>query len=299
MTSPSWAGIFPSLATAFTSDDELDLDGQRAITRFAIDHGSHGLICFGLAGEVFRLTPDERLRLLEAIVEECDSQVPVLAGVGTEAVHTSVRLARELAAAGADGLVIPPPITAPASQSELVHYFEVIAGATDLPVMLQDAPEFLNVEVGPSVVAELLERTPNLVALKLEVAADALVPWVQEFDSRLRVLCGSGGMYLIDCLRFGAAGVAPAVDLVDLLVEIYDLWRQERHDDAWQRMFRVLPMLTFQMQTIEHCNATAKYVLRKRGVLECDRLRAPAQQLGLAGRQITDEYLTRLSLVAV
>jgi 4-hydroxy-tetrahydrodipicolinate synthase len=289
--------MFPSLATPFTADDELDLDGQRAIVRFAVDHGSHGLICFGLAGEVFRLTPAERVRLLEAIVQECDRQVPVLAGVATEAEHTSVRLARELANAGADGLVIPPPLTAPASEPELVRYFEAVAGATDLPVMIQDAPEFLNVEVGPGVVSELLERTPNLVALKLEVGADALVPWVQEFDGRLRVFCGNGGMYLIDCLRLGAAGIAPGVDIVDLLVEIHDLWRQARHDDAWQRMCRVLPMLAFQMQTIEHYNATAKYVLRKRGVVHCDRLRGPAQQLGPVGRQITDGYLAMLALV--
>jgi 4-hydroxy-tetrahydrodipicolinate synthase len=297
MTSPSWAGIFPSLATPFAPDDELDVDGQRAIVRFAVDHGSHGLICFGLAGEVFRLTPAERVRLLEAIVQECDHQVPVLAGVATEAEHTSVRLARELANAGADGLLIPPPLTAPPSESELVRYFEAVARATDLPVMIQDAPEFLNVEVGPGVIAELLERTPNLVALKLEVAADALVPWVQEFDGRLQVFCGNGGLYLIDCLRLGAAGIAPGVDTVDLLVEIHDLWRQDRHDDAWQRMCRVLPMLAFQMQTIEHYNATAKYVLQKRGVVECDRLRGPAQQLGPAGRQITDDYLAMLALV--
>ena len=35
----SWTGIFASLATPFTSDDELDVDGQRSIARFAIDHG--------------------------------------------------------------------------------------------------------------------------------------------------------------------------------------------------------------------------------------------------------------------
>ena len=50
------------------------------------------------------------------------------AGVAAEAENTSVRLARELANAGADGLVIPPPI-APTPQSKLVRYFEVAAGA--------------------------------------------------------------------------------------------------------------------------------------------------------------------------
>ena len=61
-----------------------------------------------LQAEAVRLTPAKRVRLLEAIVEEHDNQVPVPAGVATEAENTSVRLARELANAGADGLVIPP-----------------------------------------------------------------------------------------------------------------------------------------------------------------------------------------------
>ena len=104
---------------------------------------------------------------------------------------------------------------------------------------------------------------------------------------------------LIDCLRFGAPGVAPGVDLVDLLVEIYDLWSQDRNGDGWQRMVRVLPMPTFQMQTIEHYDATAKYVVQKRGIVQCDRMRAPAEQLGPAGGKITSDYLTRLSLVRV
>ena len=110
--SPGWRGIFPSLPTPFTASGDLDLEGQRAVTRFALDGGSHGLICFGLAGEVFRLTPEERIELLQVIVQETDGRVPVLAGVGTEATHSSIRLARAAAEAGADGLVLPPPLTA-------------------------------------------------------------------------------------------------------------------------------------------------------------------------------------------
>src|SRR5919201_5065467 len=114
---PSWSGIFPSLPTPFSPEGDLDLPSQRAVVRFAVENGSHGLICFGLAGEVFRRSTGERLELLNTIVDEVGGRVPVLAGVGTEAEHTSIRLAKATAAAGADGLVIPPPITAPASRS--------------------------------------------------------------------------------------------------------------------------------------------------------------------------------------
>jgi hypothetical protein len=63
---------------------------------------------------------------------------------------------------------------------------------------------------------------------------DAVLPWVEAFDERLQIFCGNGGLYLIDCLRFGAAGVAPGVDSVDLLVEIHELWQSDRADEAWE-----------------------------------------------------------------
>jgi dihydrodipicolinate synthase/N-acetylneuraminate lyase len=74
-----------------------------------------------------------------------------------------------LAAAAADGIVIPPPLTSPASSSELVRYFETVAGVVDLPVMIRDAPDYLKVEVGPGIVAQLVDRISNLAGLKLEV----------------------------------------------------------------------------------------------------------------------------------
>src|SRR6202035_5448313 len=114
-----------------------------------------------------RLAPDERIELLRAIVEETDGRVPVLAGVGTEATHSSVRLGRPGPGAGAAGLCPPPPLTAPPSRPALVRYFQEVAAATELPVMIQDAPEYLGVDVGPEVVGEILETIPNLAALKI------------------------------------------------------------------------------------------------------------------------------------
>jgi dihydrodipicolinate synthase/N-acetylneuraminate lyase len=294
----SWSGIFPSLPTPFSDGGDLDLDSQRSIVRFAIESGSHGIICFGLAGEVFRLTADERLELLAAIVDEAGGRVPVLAGVGMEAEHTSIRLAKAAADAGADGIVIPPPITCPAAQSELVRYFERVAGAVDVPVMIQDAPEYLNIEVGPKVVETLADRIPNLAALKLEVGGDGLAEWVEAFEDRLPLFCGNGGLYLIDCLTHGAAGVAPGTDVVDLLVEIYELWRTDQRAEAWQRMQPLVPMLAFQMQNIDHYNATAKHVLHRRGKLTSPELRAPALRLNAAGEAIVDRYLLQLELAS-
>jgi 4-hydroxy-tetrahydrodipicolinate synthase len=295
----SWRGIFPSLPTPFSADGDLDVTSQRSVVRFAAEHGAHGLICFGLAGEVFRLTPDERLELLAAIVDEAGGRIPVLAGVGLESEHGSIRLARATAAAGADGIVIPPPLTSPASERELVRYFERVAGAVDVPVMIQDAPDYLRVEVGPRVVDELLGRIPNLVALKLEVAGDVLADWTAEFGDRLAIFTGNAGLYLLDCLENGAAGIAPGADVVDVLVEIHDLWDAGKREAAWDRLRHLVPMIAFQIQTIEHYNATAKYVLHKRGVLSCPEPRAPAYRLNASAEAMLDRYLEHVQLAIV
>jgi dihydrodipicolinate synthase/N-acetylneuraminate lyase len=292
----TWRGIFPSLPTPFTPDGDLDVASQRSVVRFAIESGAHGLICFGLAGEVFRLTPDERLELLAAIVDEADGRVPVLAGVGTEAEHTSIRLAEAAAAAGADGIVIPPPLTCPAESSELVRYFERIGGAVDVPVMIQDAPEYLKVEVGPETVAALAQRMPNLAAIKLEVPGDGIEPWLDVIGDRIALFCGSGGLYLLDCFDHGAHGVAPGADTVDLLVQIYDLWLADEKEAAWEQLRRLVPLLAFQIPTIEHYNATAKHVLHKRGAMAHPDLRAPAFRLNKTGEAILDRYLVDLGL---
>jgi 4-hydroxy-tetrahydrodipicolinate synthase len=57
----SWGGIFPAICTPFTADGAVDVAGARAVARFAVDHGAHGLVCFGLAGEVPKLLRGEAL----------------------------------------------------------------------------------------------------------------------------------------------------------------------------------------------------------------------------------------------
>ena len=81
-------------------------------------------------------------------------------------------------------------------------------------------------------------------------------------------------MYLLDCIRIGAAGIIPGVDLIDLLVRVYEAEARGESALADERLREILPMLVFEMQhSIDHYNACAKHVLVQRGVLEHDGLR--------------------------
>jgi hypothetical protein len=57
----------------------------------------------------------------------------------------------------------------------------------------------------------------------------------------------------------------------------------------------VVPLIVFRMRDNDRYNETATYA---RGVLTCDEMRAPAYRLEASGRQIMDDYLGQLNLVA-
>ena len=293
-----WAGVFPVLCTPFTETGALDLEAQRAVVRFALSCGVHGLVCFGLGGEVNKLTPDERRQLTDVILAEVDDRVPVLVGCGAEAVHTAVELARYAERAGADGVVIPAPVTANVGPDELEDYFVAIAGSVELPVVIQDAPGYLGVALSPTLVRRVAERAANVEYVKLELGPDETAGWVEALGPRFGVFTGDAGIHLVSTLRAGAAANIPAVDVADILVAAYEAEARGDSASADAHQARVLPYLAFALQGIDRLNACAKEVLVRRGVLRHAGLREPAPRRAPSFGDLIDEHVAALELRA-
>jgi 4-hydroxy-tetrahydrodipicolinate synthase len=289
--------VYPAICTAFAVDDAIDLDAQRRVVRFALDGGSHGIVAFGLAGEVLKLSADERRTLTDVIIDEAGGAVPVFVGVGAPSVRASIELARYAEAAGASCVVVPAPMIGALGDDALADYFVRIAGTVGLPVMIQDAPSHLGVGIGPEVVERIGHGAENVRLVKLEAGPAEMSRWLERLGPEFSIWGGDGGMYLLDCVRSGAAGIIPGVDLVDLLVQVYDAEARGESGLADERLREVLPLLVFAMQdSIDHYNACAKHILVQRGVLQRDGLRAPADALTDASRALLDRHLAALSL---
>jgi 2-keto-3-deoxy-L-arabinonate dehydratase len=275
----AWRGIFPSLCTPFHADERVDVDAQRAVVAFALEHGAHGLVCFGLAGEVARLSVDEREQLARLIVDETASRVPVLIGVGAESLRQTRHLARQAEDAGADGIVVPPPTGVRLGAADLVRYFADVASTVQVPVMLQDAGAYLGISLSPEIVRAAAGFSDNICLVKVELGPVQLQHWIAALGPKFQVYGGDGGIYLHDALRLGAAGIVPGVEVVDLLVQVYDAHVAGEEQLAAERFREVLPLLLFEMQSIDCYLACAKRILAWRGVFASTRLREPSPAL--------------------
>lgn len=85
-----------------------------------------GIALLTAAGEYPAFAIEERTRLIYLGVKR--SRVPVLAGAGAEDLATAVGLAREALSAGAQGVVLPPPLLFTYPPADLREYYLQFAG---------------------------------------------------------------------------------------------------------------------------------------------------------------------------
>ncbi|AYG03239.1 dihydrodipicolinate synthase family protein [Gryllotalpicola protaetiae] len=166
MTGPSRFQLIAAPVTVFGDDGELDLGATRTLFGWLHECGVDGLFTPGTTGEFTALDDDERLRVIEAALEEFGAD-DVIAHVGGAAARQTMRLAQAAQRAGATRLAAITPYYFPAGDEALVEYVkrvtDVSAGAS---VYLYVFPSRAVTTVAPEALARVAE-VPGLVGAKV------------------------------------------------------------------------------------------------------------------------------------
>src|SRR5579862_8222131 len=129
-------GVITAILTPFDIGNTIDVDALSEHASWMVDHGVHGLIGAGTVGEGATLTRDERQLVCRTLVEAAGGRVPVTMAISAERAALSAEFAKDAADAGAEGLMVLPPVLYHASDDELISFFATVAAATTLPLMV-------------------------------------------------------------------------------------------------------------------------------------------------------------------
>jgi len=158
--------MLTAMVTPFNSDGSLDLEGAQVLARHLVDKQSNeGLILNGTTGESPTTTDEEKADLVRAVREAVGDDIHLVAGVGTYDTAHSIHLARQAAAAGADGLLVVSPYYSRPPQEGLLAHFRAVADSTELPVITYDIPKRTGVPLEVETLVRLAEH-PRIVANK-------------------------------------------------------------------------------------------------------------------------------------
>lgn len=197
--------VLTAMITPFDRDGGLDLDGAQQLARWLVDHGSDGLVVNGTTGESPTLTATESVDLFRAVRQAVE--VPVIAGTGSNDTAHAIRQSEAAAGIGVDGLLVVAPYYNKPSQAGLDQHFRMIAGATDLPVVLYDIPGRTSRKVESATILRLAHEVPTIVGLKDAAGSPAeTAAVVAQAPDDFEVYSGDDNLTL-PLLAVGARGV--------------------------------------------------------------------------------------------
>src|SRR5262245_61708292 len=128
-------GVVSFPVTPFKADLSLDLEGLRKNLRSLLKHPVCAVDAPAGTGELYSLSPEEHLQVVKTTVAEVAGKVPVLAGTGFNP-PIAAELARRAADAGASGILAFPPYYPGPDEEGLFAYYEGIAAATSLGLLI-------------------------------------------------------------------------------------------------------------------------------------------------------------------
>jgi dihydrodipicolinate synthase/N-acetylneuraminate lyase len=211
-----WEGFLACPLTPYRADGGIDEDVHRKQVEFLIGRGAPAICVLMHLAESLNLTEAERRRVAELTVEVVAGRVPVVVHVSCPGTDQTVALALHAESVGADGVVVASPYYwKPDHRSQLAH-FTAVGQAIDGSLIVYSSPSALGVAVTPALAEDLIERLPNLHAVKeashhLPTFAD-----LAHLTSRLRpdLSLFSGLDYMLPNRVCGGTGTLSACGLV-------------------------------------------------------------------------------------
>jgi 1-pyrroline-4-hydroxy-2-carboxylate deaminase len=241
-------GIIPAVTTPFDASGAVDVAALAANVTALLDGGVHGIVATGTMGEAGSLSNRERRTVVDAVVETVGRRVPVIVGVSAGTPAAAIALAADAADAGADALMMLPPLGYRADADEIVAHYRAVGEAGGLPLMAYNNPEASGIDMRPRLIGRLYEEVDAVVAVK-ECSGDARrIPEIINAVPGLEVLVG-GDDWALEGFCAGATGwVSGVADVVPReCVELYEACRAGELDTARTIYARLLPLARFDM----------------------------------------------------
>ncbi|MEQ8401993.1 MAG: dihydrodipicolinate synthase family protein [Roseitalea porphyridii] len=277
MAGRQFPGIHAVLYAFFDAEGRLDRAAMKQQVEAVIRADVDGITVLGLATEVLKLNEAERRCLIDWTIADTANRVPVSVTISGNSVMDQVELAAHAEAAGADWLILQPPMVGNYHAQEYTAFFETVGRGLSLPWAIQNAPAYLGRSLGAQDIADLRSRAPLFNSIKAESSAVAVHGLIAQAGERMCVFNGRGGLEMIDNLRAGCAGFVLAPDAIDFAVRTMRYWRAGQEHEAERTHRLALPAINFIMDSLETLICYGKRIFADRvGLTVHDR--APAMR---------------------
>lgn len=285
---PAVTGVHCVLFALFDALGNLDRKAMAAQISYINQTDANGIVVLGLATEVGKLTFDERCDTIHWARADAPN-VSLGVTITGNSVTEQQALIMVAERAGADWLILQPPLAGSYAAAEYVNFFAEVGQSTGLPFAIQNAPQYLGRSLSGDDIAALKALCPSFTMIKSETGPMDLAALVTRQGDILTVLNGRGGLEMTDCLRAGCKGFIVAPDVLPGVLRCWAAWQSGDEAGAEAAYAAFLPAAIFGMQSLETLACYGKRVFGLRaGIAIHDR--APAMRPDAFGLQMAARW---------
>ncbi|KKC25859.1 dihydrodipicolinate synthase family protein [Sphingomonas sp. SRS2] len=282
-------GIYPYLVSPTDDEGRIDTAVLARLVDDLIHAGVDGLTPLGSTGEVIYLTQEQRRQVVETTLEAAAGRVPVVPGVAAFSIEDGVQQARTWQDLGAAGIVVMRQNGFATSEEGALTYFERIADAVSIPVVLYTNPALLGTDFTTAGLLRLAER-PNIRYIK-DATGDTgrILSLLNHVGDKLEIFSASAHIPAIVFLLGGVGWMAgPACVIPRAAKKLRDLVLAGDIDAALELQRTLWPINeAFRKYPLAACIKTA---LKLRGYAVGSPI-APQQPLGADAEREIEQAL--------
>lgn len=292
-------GVCPVVETPFDDQGAVDFESFGRLLDSLYNAGVRNIMYPGYASEFYKLSDAEREALTLQAIQRFGSRpdTTVVISVPDHATRIAVERAQFAAENGADLInILPPHQSAPSAADIQGHVRAILQAIAPTPAILQYAPAQTGVALSPQVIAAMQSESPNLVQVKVESAPPGqLISALEAVNPDLECVVGHAGVQLIDALRRGAVGVQPGCSFSEIYLAVWSLWAAGKQDEAITLHSRLLPYISYWMNSVELIIAAEKHISMRRGLIASAHCRLPARVLDHEEVAMIERFLEEFS----
>lgn len=288
-------GLGIALITPFKEDGSVDYEALIRLLDYQLNNGADFFCILATTGETPTLTPAEKLKIKDTIVDYVQGRVPILMGCGG---FNTAAVVAELQSGdfrGVDGILSVCPYYNKPSQEGLYQHFKAIAAATSLPVVLYNVPGRTGINMTAETTVRLARDCQNIVAIKeasgkLEQVDEIIKNKPSDFD----VLSGDDALTfpMVSC---GAVGVISVIGnaLPKEFSKMIRLQMRGEYDPARKIHHRFTDL--FSLLFVDGNPAGVKAMLSEMGFIK-NVLRLPLVPMRINNMQRMSDILKQLKI---
>ena len=155
-----------ALVTPFKQDKSIDFDALARLLEYQIKSGVDYLVVLGTTAETATLTPDEKHRVRDFVVERVAGRVPLVIGIGGNNTMALVEELRTTDLSPFSAVLSVVPYYNKPSQEGIYQHYREIAKASPIPVILYNVPGRTSVNMTAETTLRLAAEFDNIIGVK-------------------------------------------------------------------------------------------------------------------------------------